>query len=1155
MSFSIPSAFATVKGLRVFPVLYYTVPGEDTLILSTVPLVIDGTTALPYLAQEPTFKHDAKVTGTGTAETLSISLIDPSEDAVATILANSNDTLIHVEFHLVATDADMVVTDRIILFDGEIWGGFVFDDDSHIATAEADSYIKSAEVGYSSAFGNDAMWPIIFGDVLRLPTTNLMYDTPTSGIVTREAVTDATTEIDVVTKGNFELDAGALTISLDGIILTVNASGTTLTVVTANDPYYEAVAITTNAQGEPDTLTVIGDVMMAGLYLTVTYGGKTLVNRCVQQIGNDLYFSNPWRDHNGVALTLSTGTIVAACKVPDPSWAPYYINGQYVATYSWGVPNGTEIKILSDEVSNKHVICDGSSTSVVGVYGVYTPSGGKAELRPLASRYFTINTADTVDSRTCTTLTLKKPMGDIGDTRIGSWDDDLYVSVRSGNTKNAVEIVQSILETYTTMLVDSTTFTAAATLVDAFECNFAITEKKDAITLCEEIAWQCACALYTKGNTVYIRYLGDISGELPASCVWGSDDIGNDRLKLASISPDDVLDQVSGTWRKDLYIPDSHVMRYTSKSTGNMTRGTEEFNFYIFAHETLVKRFLYFYGYRKCQTWPTLNVMSYLHKIGVDPYDRLSVDFTFPQAGNVAYTGEVTSIEVNTADMTTGVSMVVPMQGAVQDNNYWLGDPTAPLAGAVVLDDLLADEAIVDYAEPRWWSSIDKDKDKDPKYAVKFTTQPTIVVRDVDFTLRLEIHDKDGDIKKVDEDVVIYIYQTTEPDDKLVYGADVDGTVNGTFVDGVLEITAFNITAGLKRGAICYLIAYVPDKLERYAHGVSTNITVNNEFNYVKFVSVPDYVYRGEPFPVVAQGDPEKTWNVAVVSEDESDVLTPNTMGVPVSGEFTAIDWSIDGGTTGTTGKIRASLDGDVFDSRSFIIIDAKMEPRVVKITGLHGSTQSGEGEIQYYTVTEYPNGPLGSAGETGLKGVPVAAGTGGSHVRLQTGSFHMATLSSIEGSPVYYIMVRPLEPAVGKIVGFTSYATDTAVFTVDILDGFSGSTLNSAYTAKIRVGHWEAGTTFEGWIGMGVNLFIDTVNQVCIGALSGLPDPADDQVRNALVFDPTSGILWTTITDQEVVVDVKIEGGYLQVQKVQIGVIDNEEPAWANIISTNECP
>jgi len=222
---------------------------------------------------------------------------------------------------------------------------------------------------------------------------------------------------------------------------------------------------------------------------------------------------------------------------------------------------------------------------------------------------------------TAVEITVNKPLSTI--TKQG-WEDDLYVTFESTVGPHTCDILQYIINNFTDLSYDTTSFTDIRTKLDPFPMNFPILDKKNALTVLQEIAYQARCALWTSNGVFYIKYLP----EEPSSddIITQSDIDAEKGIEVELTSTEDLVTKMNVEWRiawnED--DPDKVILRHNVKKYGTQT---EDYFFYCFNQPDIVLKAATFWLVRKANTWKKIRFKTYLQKLNLETFDTVTLDF------------------------------------------------------------------------------------------------------------------------------------------------------------------------------------------------------------------------------------------------------------------------------------------------------------------------------------------------------------------------------------------------------------------------------------------------------------------------------------------------------------------------------------------------
>ena len=136
----------------------------------------------------------------------------------------------------------------------------------------------------------------------------------------------------------------------------------------------------------------------------------------------------------------------------------------------------------------------------------YKQFTGERRLIAVPDNLYRVETKD-YGAVTAVQIVFDRPLSTIADQ---GWSDDIYVTFQATAPTygpNIVDILVHLITTYTDLGYDATSFNAVKTKLDKFPANFPILERKNTLTVLQEIAYQARCALWISNGVFYLKYL------------------------------------------------------------------------------------------------------------------------------------------------------------------------------------------------------------------------------------------------------------------------------------------------------------------------------------------------------------------------------------------------------------------------------------------------------------------------------------------------------------------------------------------------------------------------------------------------------------------------------------------------------------------------
>jgi len=280
-------------------------------------------------------------------------------------------------------------------------------------------------------------------------------------------------------------------------------------------------------------------------------------------------------------------------------------------------PAGTQIRLVTDVV---YVANDVPSQSVLRVRAwrevqLDARGGRTRELVVVPSSWYTVNLNDTVAGRSCTTITLEKPLSARGT----GWQDDLYVTLVTTVGSNVADIIEDLM-TEAGIAVDATSFDNVATECEKYPMNFSFTQQRDALAVAAEIAFQGRCALSVLGATAYLKYLS--LAPTSVDFTYNEDTTLEGTVQVTSTETTNISNDLWVTWHRRG--SQQHPERLHYKSVVSILaygRKKKDLEIWVYRHRRLVQKTAQFWFNRWSNAWRKLRVIGDTDAIAMTVYD------------------------------------------------------------------------------------------------------------------------------------------------------------------------------------------------------------------------------------------------------------------------------------------------------------------------------------------------------------------------------------------------------------------------------------------------------------------------------------------------------------------------------------------------------
>ena len=254
-------------------------------------------------------------------------------------------------------------------------------------------------------------------------------------------------------------------------------------------------------------------------------------------------------------------------------------------------------------------------------------------LTTVPSDFYTVSTVN-YGSITAVVLTLKRQLSTYryptGENQ--GWSNELYVTFESSVGPNTVDVMKYLIDTYTDLAWDATSFNHVHSRLQPFPSNFALLETKNVIEVLREIAFQARCAIWISEDVFHLRYLPEEPD--PVTTITVSDIDSERGVEVGYTPTESICTKMKVAWKLSLapdnpYPSDAEKHAQTMVLRHNMAAyGLHEksFSWYIYTQPDIIFKCATFWMIRFSTTWKTLKFRTFLNKLNVETLDTILFD-------------------------------------------------------------------------------------------------------------------------------------------------------------------------------------------------------------------------------------------------------------------------------------------------------------------------------------------------------------------------------------------------------------------------------------------------------------------------------------------------------------------------------------------------
>ncbi len=299
------------------------------------------------------------------------------------------------------------------------------------------------------------------------------------------------------------------------------------------------------------------------------------------------------------------------------SWRAY--EDIEAAGFVWK-PAGSEVFLQAEaEILYTVSLIPGTVDSVAAYR---TMPNGRSLLMEIPSEYYTIYETD-YDGYQVVEIGFEKKLS-LYDS---DWADALYVSFTSDVGPNPVDTIEWLLDKYTSLTYDSTTFTDVKSKLTNYPSNFYVNERTNVLELIHDIAYQSRCAVYIRNDVVFIKYLSE--EPTPVRTITESDIIA-DTFMITLTETENVITKHTIGWKKaDAMVEEEDetnlkiILKHNVAKYGITEQG---WNYYTQNLYDVVLKSATFWLIRRANTWKHVEFDMPLRHLDLDIFDCVTLD-------------------------------------------------------------------------------------------------------------------------------------------------------------------------------------------------------------------------------------------------------------------------------------------------------------------------------------------------------------------------------------------------------------------------------------------------------------------------------------------------------------------------------------------------
>jgi len=236
--------------------------------------------------------------------------------------------------------------------------------------------------------------------------------------------------------------------------------------------------------------------------------------------------------------------------------------------------------------------------------------------------------------------------------------DDIYVTFESSVGPHIVDILTYLIENYSDLAIDDTSFSNIRPKLLPFPANFAILNRTNIVDVLQEIAFQARCSLRISNGVFFLSYLPE---EPTAVDTLRDDDIENQSVTVTLTDTEELVTKYTAEWRLSYAQEnlDKIVLRHNVNKYGIQE---ETYEYYIYNQPDIIFKVATFWLIRKSNSWKKFNCNVFLNKLNLETFDAVTLNFATNYVSNGDVKAIIEKATFDSANQTIELECWVPIK-------------------------------------------------------------------------------------------------------------------------------------------------------------------------------------------------------------------------------------------------------------------------------------------------------------------------------------------------------------------------------------------------------------------------------------------------------------------------------------------------------------
>ena len=291
---------------------------------------------------------------------------------------------------------------------------------------------------------------------------------------------------------------------------------------------------------------------------------------------------------------------------------------------------------------------------------------GSTRLVSVPQSYYTVSVED-YGTVSATVIRMDRTLSSRSEEK---WADDLFVTFKSTVGPNTVDELEYIIDNYTDLTYDSTSFDAVSALINKFPSHFARLDRENTIDLIKKIAFQARCAIWVSNGVFFMKYL---PAEPTSDKTIEASDIELGSVEMTTTGTEDLVTKMNIKYK--ISYAEDHKKIILRNNVSRYGTIEQDYDWFLYSNADIVYHAASFWMIRLSNMWKRLSFRGFLNLLELETFDTVTLS-TPNYVADASVKGVVNVANYNSVNNSIDFEIEVPVTMGYMEEHpfYWPKD-------------------------------------------------------------------------------------------------------------------------------------------------------------------------------------------------------------------------------------------------------------------------------------------------------------------------------------------------------------------------------------------------------------------------------------------------------------------------------------------------